>query len=49
MKLTPEQLDRLRPARYPRAATYDPAWALEHLMGPNVLWLAEALTQVSDS
>ncbi len=46
LTLTPEQLDRLRPARYPRAATYDPAWALEHLMGPNVLWLAEALTQV---
>lgn len=48
MALTPEQADRLRLPHYPRAATYDPHWALEHLMGPNVLWLAEALTQVLD-
>jgi SAM-dependent methyltransferase len=32
--------------RYPRAASYDPEWVIENLMGPNVLWLAEALTQV---
>ncbi len=30
---------------YPRAATYDPRWVMQHLMGPNVLWLTEALTQ----
>src|SRR5450759_351510 len=31
---------------YPRSASYDPRWTLENLMGPNVLWLTEALTQV---
>ncbi len=30
---------------YPRSATYDPEWVLENQMGPNVLWLTEALTQ----
>jgi cyclopropane fatty-acyl-phospholipid synthase-like methyltransferase len=33
-------------ARYPRAAAYDPAWVIDNLMGPNALWLTEALTQV---
>ncbi len=33
---------------YPRAAEYPPRWALENLMGPNVLWLAEALSQAMD-
>ena len=31
---------------FPRSAAYDPEWVLENLMGPNVLWLTEALTQV---
>jgi SAM-dependent methyltransferase len=31
---------------FPRSAAYDPRWALENLMGPNVLWLTEALSQV---
>ncbi len=31
---------------YPRASAYDPEWAYRNLMGPNSLWLAEALTQV---
>ena len=31
---------------FPRSATYDPAWMLENLMGPNAVWLAEALAQV---
>ncbi|HCF99693.1 MAG TPA: SAM-dependent methyltransferase [Chloroflexi bacterium] len=31
---------------YPRSASYDPRWTLENLMGPNVLWLTEALAQV---
>lgn len=48
MSLTPEQAQRLRLDRYPRAATYDPEWTLENLMGPNILWLAEAVTQVMD-
>ena len=32
--------------QYPRSASYDPEWVIENLMGPNVLWLTEALTQV---
>jgi SAM-dependent methyltransferase len=31
---------------FPRSASYDPEWTLENLMGPNVLWLTEALCQV---
>ena len=46
MALTPEQAERLRLPHYPRAAAHDPHWVLEHLMGPNVLWLTEALTQL---
>ncbi len=33
---------------FPRSASYDPVWMLENLMGPNALWLAEALFQVLD-
>jgi cyclopropane fatty-acyl-phospholipid synthase-like methyltransferase len=32
----------------PRSASYDPEWMLENLMGPNAVWLAEALSQVMD-
>lgn len=38
----------LRLERYPRSNAYDPRWVVENLMGPNVLWMAEALTQVID-
>jgi len=31
---------------YPRASQYDPAWVVENQMGPNVLWITEALGQV---
>ncbi len=31
---------------YPRAGSYDPHWVIENQMGPNALWLLEALTQV---
>ncbi len=31
---------------FPRAASYDPVWMLENGMGPNAVWLAEALSQV---
>lgn len=31
---------------FPRSAKYDPAWVLANIMGPNALWLTEALTQV---
>ena len=37
---------RLTLERYPRSAVYDPRWVLDNLMGPNVLWLAEALLEV---
>jgi SAM-dependent methyltransferase len=33
---------------FPRSAAYDPRWVAENLMGPNVLWLTEALSQVFD-
>ncbi len=32
--------------QFPRFSSYDPEWVIENLMGPNVLWLTEALTQV---
>jgi SAM-dependent methyltransferase len=35
-------------APFPRAAGYDPVWVLDNLMGPNVLWLTEALSQVME-
>lgn len=38
----------LRLEAFPRAAGYDPEWMLANLMGPNVIWLAEALSQVLD-
>lgn len=28
---------------FPRSASYDPAWILANLMGPNAIWLAESL------
>jgi cyclopropane fatty-acyl-phospholipid synthase-like methyltransferase len=34
--------------KFPRAAKYDFNWMLENTMGPNVLWLAEALAQAMD-
>jgi SAM-dependent methyltransferase len=34
--------------RYPRAAGYAPRWVIANMMGPNVLWLTEALTEVLD-
>ncbi len=32
--------------RYPRSNGYDPAWVTSNQMGPNALWLTEALTEV---
>lgn len=37
---------RLSLPEYPRSAKYDPRWALDNLMGPNALWLTEALTNI---
>jgi cyclopropane fatty-acyl-phospholipid synthase-like methyltransferase len=39
---------RLFRETFPRAASYNPRWILENQMGPNVLWLTEALSQVLD-
>jgi cyclopropane fatty-acyl-phospholipid synthase-like methyltransferase len=35
-------------AAFPRSAGYDPQWVAENTMGPNVLWLTEALSEVLD-
>ena len=49
MPMTRAQLDSaLGMPAYPRSGRYDPVWVLENLMGPNVLWLAEALTSAMD-
>ncbi len=49
MKTLPNDLvSKLQLSQYPRSSSYDPVWVLENLMGPNVLWLAESLTQVMD-
>ena len=49
---TPHDADRftelMRHPRFPRASTYDPSWVHTNHMGPNVLWLTDALTQVLD-
>jgi cyclopropane fatty-acyl-phospholipid synthase-like methyltransferase len=37
---------RLSLDQFPRSARYDPGWVMKNLMGPNVLWLAEAMSQV---
>jgi SAM-dependent methyltransferase len=36
---------RLRHPRYRRSNRYDPQWVLDNQMGPNPLWLIEALTE----
>jgi cyclopropane fatty-acyl-phospholipid synthase-like methyltransferase len=33
---------------FPRSAAYDPLWMLENTMGPNAVWLTEALMQEMD-
>ena len=40
--------DKLKPPEFPRSASYEPEWVLENLMGPNVLWLAESLSEVME-
>jgi len=32
--------------QFPRSASYDPEWVIANLMGPNVLWLTESLSQI---
>ena len=33
---------------FPRSSQYDPEWVLRNEMGPNVLWITEALCEVMD-
>jgi SAM-dependent methyltransferase len=45
-RVTNEQLrELLAHPRFPRAGQYDPAWIMAGEMGPNVLWLTEALCE----
>jgi cyclopropane fatty-acyl-phospholipid synthase-like methyltransferase len=42
---TGDPLAGLRRDEFPRASRYDPAWVAANQMGPNALWLVEALVQ----
>lgn len=44
--MTISNTNPLRHPRYSRSNTYDPHWILDNQMGPNALWLVEALTEV---
>jgi len=49
MNLTKEQLaTMLYVEQFPLSSKYDPRWVLENEMGPNALWLTEALCQVME-
>ena len=49
MNLTKDQLSAmLIVPEFPLSSKYDPEWVLQNEMGPNALWLAEALCQVMD-
>ena len=41
-----ELAEALSLKEFPRSAKYEPEWVIENLMGPNVLWLTESLSQV---
>jgi cyclopropane fatty-acyl-phospholipid synthase-like methyltransferase len=36
----------LHHSRYVRSNAYEPSWVIENQMGPNALWLTEALTEI---
>lgn len=38
--------EMLRIDQFPRSANYDPQWVIDTMMGPNVLWLTESLSQI---
>ena len=46
MDITAEALQKYKVEWLPRSGAYDPAWVHENEMGPNALWLSEALCQV---
>ncbi len=43
---TPVTSNPLHHPRYPRSNAYDAQWVFDNQMGPNALWLIEALTEV---
>lgn len=43
---TPLTPSTLQHQRYLRSNTYEPSWVIENQMGPNALWLTEALTEI---
>ena len=49
MAFSDEALQKYTQKRFARAASYDPAWAHENEMGPNALWMKEALTALRPS
>jgi SAM-dependent methyltransferase len=49
MPITKKRMkELLKNDKFPRSAKYDPEWVLKGWMGPNVLWLAEWLTEKMD-
>jgi cyclopropane fatty-acyl-phospholipid synthase-like methyltransferase len=40
-----ERPSLLKKPEFPRSAKYDPAWMMDHQMGPNALWLMEWLCE----
>jgi len=45
MDFSKEALEKYTHKRFPRSAKYDPEWVHKNEMGPNVLWMTEALTK----
>lgn len=43
-----ERMQKYRVEQFPLSAQYDPDWVHKNEMGPNVLWLAESLSQVME-
>ncbi|MDP6514955.1 MAG: class I SAM-dependent methyltransferase [SAR202 cluster bacterium] len=44
--MTKDQIrEMFRLDRYPLSAKYDPDWVIDNEMGPNVLWVTEAMCQ----
>jgi cyclopropane fatty-acyl-phospholipid synthase-like methyltransferase len=43
--MTDDLRARLKRPEFPRSARYEPQWMFDTLMGPNVLWLAEYLSE----
>ena len=49
MGMSKQQLvDALRDEQFPLSSKYDAEWVIENEMGPNVLWLTEALCEVME-